>query len=226
MTLMTMCQLKNGNTYEKSGIETCSDQCCDKEINMELPMDKTCLDSIFKTCWMTSYLEHLIIDSSQYEKEECVNIKDYNCWGLVFIDDDAIPEMVFLCACEASGKAILTFYNGHVSKWNSWRNGVDFIPRKGFVRNNDGSMGHYYDRFIRLKKGVFSAYLIHDLNEDEHSMYTIFNGDTVCRGFSEYCEIWEREKNKFESQPYIEIEKIQTYPIDMLYKYLKSRCDM
>ena len=169
------------------------------------------VDSIFTTPWMEAYLDYLKSDSLPCD------LVSYRQWGLAYINDDQVPELVLMDNCEACGKTILTQYNGRVIQWNSWRNGVDFAPRKGLIRNNDGSMGHYYDRYIRLERGAFVEYLTHEeYVEGNTRSFTIFNNDTVG------AEVAVQEERRFESLPHLDIDSIPSFPIDILLMYLKK----
>lgn len=168
------------------------------------------VDSIFTTPWMSVYLDYLRVDSLPCDLDW------YRLWGLAYIDDDDIPELVFMGNCEAYGKAILSQHNCVVSQWNSWRNGVEFAQEKGVIRNNDGSMGHYFDRYIRLENGVFVEYLSHDENvEGNLEGFTIFNNDTAS------AEVAVQEEQRFESLPHLDMDSIQSYPIYILLKHLE-----
>ena len=170
------------------------------------------VDSLFSTPWMATYLDYLKTDSLPCDLES------YRRWGLAYIDDDEIPELVLTGNCEACGKAILTQHNGVVTQWYSWRNGVEYAPRNGLIRNNDGSMGHYYDRYIRLEKGVFAEYLIHEeYLEGAPRSFTILNSDTVD------IEVYEREERNFESLPHMDMNQIKTYPIDILMEHFQKK---
>lgn len=169
------------------------------------------VDSIFTTPWMEAYFDYLKTDSLPCD------LVSYRRWGLAYVDDDEVPEMVFMGNCEACGKVMLTQYNGRVGQWNSWRNGVDFAPRRGLIRNNDGSMGHYYDRYIRLERGAFVEYLTHEeYAEGNPRSFTIFNNDTVG------AEVAVQEERSFESLPHLDIDSIPSFPIDILLMYLKK----
>ena len=169
------------------------------------------VDSILTTPWMAVYVDYLKTDSLPCD------LVSYRQWGLAYVDSDEVPEMVLMGNCEACGKVILTQYNGRVSQWGSWRNGVDFAPRRNLIRNNDGSMGHYYDRYIRLESGAFMEYLTHEENIEGNSRsLTIFNNDTVG------AKVVVQEECGFESLPHLDMDSISSYPIDILLMYLKK----
>lgn len=168
------------------------------------------VDSILTTPWMDAYSNYLKTDSLPCD------LTSYRLWGLAYIDDDEIPEMVFRGNCEACGKTILTQHNGRVSQWSSWRNGVECAPREGLIRNNDGSMGHYYDRYFRLEKGVFTEHMVHHEKYEEfpYKSFTTLGTDTVD------IEVYAREEQHFESLPHIDLDAIQSYPMEVLLKQL------
>lgn len=105
------------------------------------------------TDWMQKYVEYARGKDAFYTDERIMDRWQY--WGLAYINDDMIPEML-LYGCEAAGCKVLTIHDGKVSEWNSWRCGVSYIPKSGLIDNDDGSMGHYYDRIIKLKDGEYA----------------------------------------------------------------------
>lgn len=104
--------------------------------------------------WMQKYVEYARGNDSFYADERIMDI--WPNWSLGYVDDDTIPEMLLLCPCEANGCKVLTINDGKVSEWNSWRCGVSYIPKSGLINNEDGNMGHYYDRIIKLKDGEYN----------------------------------------------------------------------
>ena len=115
------------------------------------------------TDWMQKYVEYVRGNDHFYSDERIFYI--WQKWGLAYIDDDTIPEMLLLYGCEATGNKVLTINNGEVSEWNSWRCGVSYIPKSGLINNEDGSMGHYYDRIIKLENGNFELLYMTNSNE-------------------------------------------------------------
>ena len=128
--------------------------------------------------WMQKYVEYVRGNESFYTDERIMDI--WPKWSLGYIDNDTIPEMLLLCPCEANGCKVLTIYDGKVSEWNSWRCGVSYIPKSGLINNEDGGMGHYYDRIIKLENGEFN--LVYKKNCVESadcldSNYVYYNGE-------------------------------------------------
>ena len=117
-------------------------------------------------------------------------------WTLAYIDDDTIPEMVFLCAGEAYGNKVLTVHNGKVSEWNSWRCAAAYIPKSGLIENDNGSMGTYWYRVFQLKEGTFTElytrYIVQGMDYRD-SGYVYYRGERYTERdspdeFSRYCD--------------------------------------
>lgn len=128
--------------------------------------------------WMQKYVEYVRGNDNFYTDERIMDI--WPQWSLGYIDDDTIPEMLLLCPCEANGCKVLTIYDGKVFEWNSWRCGVSYIPKSGLINNEDGGMGHYYDRIIKLKDGVFNLTYMKNCVESIDlidSNYVYYNGE-------------------------------------------------
>lgn len=129
------------------------------------------------TEWMQKYVEYARGIDTFYTNERIMDI--WQLWGLAYIDDDTIPEML-LYGCEAFGCKVLTVYDGKVSEWNSWRCGVSYIPKSGLINNEDGSMGHYYDRIIKLENGEYTLVYMTNYYEDvdfSDSNYVYYQGN-------------------------------------------------
>lgn len=129
------------------------------------------------TDWMQKYVEYARGYDDFYTDERIMDTWQY--WGLAYIDKDTIPEMI-LYGCEATGCKVLTIYNGEVSEWNSWRCGVSYIPKSGLINNEDGSMGHYYDRIFKLEDGEFNlVYMKNEFESIEYldSIYVYYDGE-------------------------------------------------
>ena len=110
------------------------------------------------TDWMQKYVEYARGKDNFYTDRRIMD--EWQYWGLAYIDNDTIPEML-LYGSEAAGCKVLTIYEGKVSEWNSWRCGVSYIPKSGLINNEDGSMGHYYDRIVKLEDGEYTlVYMI------------------------------------------------------------------
>ncbi len=155
--------------------------------------------------WMIKYVEYCRTNDSFFTTERVIDI--WNTWGLAYINNDAIPEMVLFCPGEAYGYKILTIHNGEVVEWRSWRCSASYISRSGLIENNDGSMGEYWDKVFELKDGVFKEiynhtdklYKSHDKIDDTtgaNEYFCYFKGDSLLRiGFEQECEEYHILKN-------------------------------
>ena len=127
------------------------------------------------TEWMQKYVEYARGKDIFYTDERIMD--GWQHWGLAYIDDDTTPEML-LYGCEANGCKVLTIHDGKVSEWNSWRCGVSYIPKSGLINNQDGSMGHYYDRIIKLEDGEYTlVYMTNYVEDIEDSNYVYYQGN-------------------------------------------------
>lgn len=106
------------------------------------------------TDWMQLYVDYARGYDKFYTDKRVMDI--WHRWTLAYVDNDTIPEMVFLCAGEAYGNPVLTIHNGQVVEWNSWRCAAAYIPKSGLIENDNGSMGTYWHRVFRLKEGTFT----------------------------------------------------------------------
>lgn len=133
------------------------------------------------TDWMKAYSDYIANANLECDGIKVLDV--FPLWGLAYIDDDNIPEMVLFNAGEAFGNIVLSYYDGKVSEWTSWRCNAEYIPYSGLICNRDGSMDVYWNKVIRLKDGQFSEiynhtdiiYLVHDTIVDVDCIY---NGDT------------------------------------------------
>ena len=127
------------------------------------------------TEWMQKYVEYARDKDAFYTDERIMD--RWQHWGLAYIDNDTIPKML-LYGSEANGCKVLTIHDGKVSEWNSWRCGVSYIPKSGLINNQDGSMGHYYDRIIKLEDGEYTlGYMTNYVEDVEDSNYVYYQGN-------------------------------------------------
>lgn len=153
------------------------------------------------TDWMQKYVEYVRGNDHFYTDSRIIDI--WNTWGLAYIDDDEMPEMVLLCPGEAYGKKVLTIHDGKVVEWNSWRCNAAYIPKSGLIENNDGSMGEYWDKVFMLKDGAFTEIynhtdmLLHGNEEANANEFSCsLNGDTTLRvGDEMNCHQYDQQKN-------------------------------
>lgn len=155
------------------------------------------------TEWMSAYADYVANADLDYDERRVLDV--FNSWGLAYIDDDNIPEMVLFCPGEAYGNIVLSYSDGKVSKWTSWRCNAEYIPRSGLLCNQDGSMGEYWDKVVRLENGRFTEIYNHtDMLYRGHDtvgtneFYCILNGDTTLRVGDEMdCHQYDSKLNAF-----------------------------
>ena len=142
--------------------------CGSKKTTVDTQPNEVCVweNGNWATEWMQKYVEYTRETDSFYTDERMMDTWQH--WGLAYINNDTIPEML-LYGSEATGCKVLTIYDGKVSEWNSWRCGVSYIPKSGLINSKDGSMGHYYDRVIKLENGKFT--LVYMTNRVENFDY-------------------------------------------------------
>ena len=158
------------------------------------------------TDWMQKYVEYVRNDDIFFTGQRIIDI--WNTWGLAYIDDDKTPEMILLCPGAAYGNKVLTIRKDKVIEWSSWRCNASYIPKSGLIENNDGSMGEYWDKVIRLEDGKFTEifnhtdkiYMYHDKIDDttgSDEYYCHFKGDSTLRvGFVDDCGEYYRLKDE------------------------------
>jgi len=154
--------------------------CANKGTKERLYPSEVCVwrNGNWTTDWMQKYVEYVRSYDDFYTDERIIDIWHY--WGLAYIDNDTIPEMLLLYGCEATGNKVLTIHDGKVTEWNSWRCGVSYIPKSGLINNEDGSMGHYYDRIIKLENGEFDlVYMKNEFESFEYldSIFVYYDGE-------------------------------------------------
>ena len=102
--------------------------------------------------WKTAYLDFI-------ERRESDYGFDFR-YALVYIDNDDIPELYAMGACEADGDLICSFRNGcMIEQYLSRNAGGKYVERSGIVINQNGHMGQYYDNVYKLDQNGFSQIL-------------------------------------------------------------------
>lgn len=113
------------------------------------------------------------------ETDPDIDLNDDWCTcGLIYLDQDEIPELIIQYGTEAAGTKIVSYKNGEIVSCQFSRNGgIQYLEREGYVYNSAGVMGVMYDELALLDEAGF-----HDLGRgfrvDENQTfenYTIFN---------------------------------------------------
>ena len=82
---------------------------------------------------------------------------DFQRYGLIYVDDDDIPELAIEGYCEAEGCLIVSFHHGEVSILHTLRLGFSYIEKKGLLCNSNGCQGQYYDIVYSLSEGKWKC---------------------------------------------------------------------
>ena len=124
-------------------------------------------------------------------------------FNLIWVDDNDIPELVYVGDCEAAGCTIMTSNpEGQIRKIVTDRLWFTYAYRKGLINNSDGHMGYYFDNVYKVEDGEFEL-IANGVYQDD--MDTEPNGDGTWPMIYEW-----NGKEVSESKYYEELEKI--YP--------------
>lgn len=97
----------------------------------------------------------------------------YVAVGLIYVNDDDVPEIVLEGDCEATGYLVLTYGNGQIDELYTSRLCLDYIERKNLLRNGGGHMGYYYDFVYEIKDGKWNQIAGGEFGGDgDESTYT------------------------------------------------------
>lgn len=103
--------------------------------------------------WRLSYIKYM-------ERDPDLSTMSDSCdCGLIYLDNDDIPELIIQYGTWALGTKIVSYKNGELfSRSFSGEYGISYIERKGLVHNSETHMGTRVDDFASLDKDGF-----HDL---------------------------------------------------------------
>ena len=82
---------------------------------------------------------------------------DFQRYGLIYVDDDDIPELAIEGYCEADGCQIVSFHHGEVNILYTFGLGFSYIEKKGLLCNPYGKQGSYYDIVYSLSEGKWKC---------------------------------------------------------------------
>ena len=126
---------------------------------------------------------------SDYKQAYLDFLKDekdsHRLFALVYLDDDNIPELYLMGACEAEGDMICSFKNGVVVyEYLKRTGGGKYIERGGSVINQNGNMGRCYTDVYKLGENGFTK-TFHALSK-EYAEYIGGKGSEEYRFIYEY----------------------------------------
>ena len=129
-------------------------------------------DGIYDS-WQQAYEKYLEEYGEDSEGEESFS------YGLIYVNDDSIPELVCNSGNENSGNQILTFYNGRVNVLQTKKLYFTYLPMKNLLDNSDGGEGKYFDNFFSIENGkwylVAEGEYVNKLSDSKDNFYK-FNG--------------------------------------------------
>lgn len=94
--------------------------------------------------WQDAYLNYL--------NERTMN-ENMQSYGLIYLDQDEIPELVEIGYCEADGCRIINFSDGEAHVTRLYRLNFSYIEKQNLLCNSDGLMDQYYDRIYQITDG-------------------------------------------------------------------------
>ncbi|MGN0431427.1 MAG: zinc-ribbon domain-containing protein [Lachnospiraceae bacterium] len=146
--------------------------------------------------WRQAYYDFLINSDYAYEIDGEYSYQyDYymgKIYYLLYVDDDAIPEIYVRGSDYAGGDQLLYYQDGQIYEEYFCNYGGNYIPRSGMMLNSGGHMGGYYDEVWQLENGEFqmiasgwtdyndeNGYPVYDENEDMTLQKGEWNGQSV-----------------------------------------------
>ena len=116
--------------------------------------------------WMKLYagfIEEEFAEALDAEGPDSVNGWSF---GLIYVNDDATPELVISSGYEAAGNIICTVVNDSLDFMNTSRLCFYYSPFMNVLVNSDGNMGYYYDDVYQITEDGCFKQLHHGENAD------------------------------------------------------------
>ena len=149
--------------------------------------------------WKEAYLAYL--DAIEVMEEDA----DRYSYGLVYVDEDEIPELSISRMNEAGGRFILTYHDAVLDGWQSSRSNVTYIEKGNLICNSDGNNGCFYDNVYTIQDGKWCFVAGGDwgfgpdgIQYDENGEYVfgyVWNGENEDADWWSGEEISEEEYN-------------------------------
>ena len=114
------------------------------------------------------------------------------CWGLLFIDDDNIPELIWDTGTTAGGEMVYTYNGGEAVEIYYAYSGISFILGEGLISGYTGHGVNYVD-VVKLSDGKATA--VWEGVEDFYEAY-MGNPDAEPVYYSNDVEVTEGEYSK------------------------------
>ena len=103
--------------------------------------------------WKQSYIDYIGADPNvAFDPDNCT------C-GLIYLDNDEIPELIIEYSNEADGTCLVAYKNGSTVSYRLTRTGgIAYTEREGLVHNRVGIMGSDINEFVFLDDEGFHDY--------------------------------------------------------------------
>ena len=130
--------------------------------------------------WATTYLNQVLGGEALTDRTNC---------RLIYIDDDAIPELWIDHSYGYAGAYLYTQSNGNVDSIYFGHGGAEWIEKENLLKVSGGHMDAYYDTIYRIDEGQFVLVDSGDYGAADNSKVQIdSNGDPI------YDYYWNDEK--------------------------------
>lgn len=101
-------------------------------------------------------VENEVIPAYEAYVKEIAMSTSQQPYSFIYLNEDAIPELVVQGDCEASGNMICTYINNEVVALQTSRLHFTYIPKQNLLNNSGGNMGVYYDRIYSIADKDFA----------------------------------------------------------------------
>lgn len=105
------------------------------------------------------------------------SVSTVSSFNLIYVNDDAIPELHISGQSEADGEMICTYHNGQVEVLTLHRlYGVSYIEKSGLIVHSVGHMDYSSDTIYKLEDGKFNILYqgTVEIIEDPTSFYNVY----------------------------------------------------
>ncbi|MCR5747260.1 MAG: SPOR domain-containing protein [Lachnospiraceae bacterium] len=124
--------------------------------------------------WAFAYIDfiqkHLVYPYSG-QPEEQPYLQHDGTFGLIYLNDDDIPEVLYSGLDEASGMGVISYSENGIAYQPIPRHDFAYIERSGLILSESGNTGSYYTNIYKLENGSFSTIGsgdYHDKIVDDH----------------------------------------------------------
>lgn len=153
---------KGDNDNQNANIIVIDDDKEDPVTDVNQTTDTDVVDDSWKDIY-SEYLKNgiteLIGDYDEYWRDEWT-------FGLIYLNNDDIPELVASSGYEAAGNIILTIINGKVEYMNTGRLAFYYEEKGNILVNSEGHMGYYYDYVFSIDDKGFKSECMGDYEEE------------------------------------------------------------